>query len=665
MLLAAAVLMPVAQAQNNAGIFHLDTNREPLVSLDSGWRFHPGDDPRWAKADFDDSTWPMLRADKPWSSQGYPGLSGFGWYRFTLEIPAEHLPVAIELAPIMTSYQLYIEGQPVRNVGSAAGSIIPSAVWDYQIFPLPSAALDAKPRTVHVALRVWHSPIWASYMGGGPESSGNLFGSLNLLQAEQKHHAGRRRLLFVDLFTYSVTAFIIAITIFGLFAFRPKEREYLWFGLVILAKAIDAVLNISKEIYAVPSIPIYDLLDGICVAGAQIALLLFLARVLNLRRNWIWLTVAVLAAISPIFGIMYWPGWLLVPIAAFLQILLLLPSSIWMLTVLATRAVRGNGTARLLIFPVFLAQGFWLADNFVISLAQFGLPIEARYLETPFRLAPYEIHPAVLAELLFLLAMLAFLIQRFTVARRREERYESELEAARQVQQVVLPAQIEQIPRFDIECIYLPSERVGGDFYQIIPTAAGGLLVVTGDVAGKGLPAALMVSMLVGAVCAEAVHTSDPAALLAALNESSCGHTHGKFTTCLCLHIDADGNVKAANAGHLNPYLNGIEIAMEPALPLGLVRQESYMTTRFAMSVGERLTIVSDGVLEARSDRGELFGFERTCAISTKLATEIAAAARDFGQDDDITVLTIAYLGATDANSKTTSTIGPASQSLV
>lgn len=665
LLLVSAMLEPAAQAQKDPGVFHLDTNREPLVSLDSGWRFHPGDDPAWADANYDDSAWTVLQANAPWSSQGYAGLSGFGWYRFTLEIPAEHPPLAIELAPVMTSYRLYIDGQLVRNVGSAAGSIIPSAVWDYQVFPLPGAALDPEPHTVHIALRVWHSPIWSSYVGGGPATGGNLFGSIVSLRQEQRHHAGQRRLLFVDLFAYSIAASIFAITVFGLFAFRPKEREYLWFGLVILAKAIDAALNISKEIYAVPSIPIYDLLDSSCVAAAQIALLLFLARVLGLRRNWIWRTVATLAAISPLLAVMYWPGWLAVPVAGSLQILLLLPSSIWMLAVLVTRALRGNGTARLLIFPVFLAQGFWIADNVVISLAQFGLPIEARYLEKPLTLAPYEIHPAVLAELLVLLAMLAFLIQRFTAAHRREERFESELEAARQMQQVVLPAQIEQTPGFAVECIYLPSDRVGGDFFQIIPTSAGGLLVVAGDVAGKGLPAALMVSMLVGAVRADAVHTSDPAILLAALNESSCGHTHGKFTTCLCLHIDIAGNVEVANAGHLNPYLNGVEIATEPALPLGLVHKASYAKTRFAIGIGQRLTIVSDGVLEARSSEGELYGFERTCAISTRPATEIAAAARDFGQDDDITVLTIAYLGVAGSDDGTTSEIRTASQPLV
>jgi len=634
---------PQAFAQQQAARFSLDTGREPLVSLDRGWRFHPGDNPAWANADFDDSAWPVLRADAPWSSQGYPGLSGIAWYRFTLELPAEHPPLAIQLAPIMTSYRLYLDGQMVRQVGSAAGSIIPSAIWNYQLFSLPESS--GKARTVHLALRVWHSPIWSSYIGGGTESSGNLFGSLALLKIEQRHHEEHRRLLFIDLFSYAIAASIISITAFGLFAFRPGEREYLWFGLVILAKAIDASLNISKELYAVPSIPIYDLLDGTCVAVAQIALLLFVARVLVRKRDWTWRIVAAMAALSSCANIMYWPQWVSVPTAATLQILLLLPSSIWILAVLTAGVLRRSETARLLILPVFLVQGFWVVDNVIISLAQFGFSIEARSLESPLVLKPYAMHPAVLAELLFLLAMLAFLIRRFTAARQREERLEGELEAARQVQQVVLPAQIEPIPGFVVDCVYHPADLVGGDFFQILPATGGGLIVIAGDVAGKGLPAALMVSMLVGAVRAEAAHTNDPAALLAALNESSCGHKRGRFTTCLCLHIDRFGHGTAANAGHLNPYINGVEVVTEPAFPLGILHPASYAVTHFILCAGETLTIASDGVLEARSREGELFGFDRMRTVSTRSAAEIASAARDFGQNDDITVLTIRFLG--------------------
>jgi len=496
-----------------------------------------------------------------------------------------------------------------------------------------------------VAIRVWHSPIWASYIGGGTWAGENLFGGAALLRQQQLAHWDARRLLFVDLFCYAIAATIISLTIFALYLFRPNEREYLWFALLLLAKAIDSALNISKELYAAPSIPIFDLLDALCVAVAQGSLLLFLSNVLRIGQRRLKAILLALIALSPWLTMLYWPGWISVPLSAWLQILCLLPSSIWVLTILAVGAARRDETARLLLIPVFLIQVLWTLTNILLAIAQSGHNDYGSLLYTPFILAPYRVHPAVLAELVFLLAMLVFLIRRFTAARQREERFENELEAARQVQQLVVPAEIEAPPGFAVECIYFPADLVGGDFFQILPAADGGLIIVAGDVAGKGLPAALMVSMLVGAIRAEGPHATDPASLLSALNTSLCGHSHGRFTTCLCLLIDPTGSVRAANAGHPSPYRNGVEVAIEPALPLGIVRDASYKETRFHLTAGERLTLVSDGVLEAQSREGELFGFERTSAISCQPAAEIAGAARSFGQNDDITVLTITYLG--------------------
>jgi len=158
-----------------------------------------------------------------------------------------------------------------------------------------------------------------------------------------------------------------------------------------------------------------------------------------------------------------------------------------------------------------------------------------------------------------------------------------------------------------------------------------------------------MVSVLVGAIRTEATHTSDPATLLASLNERMLGRAQVGFTTCLCLHLNPDGQVTIASAGHLSPYLiagNVItELALEPELPLGLLAPMSYKTSHFQLAAGQRLTLVSDGVLEAQSHRGELLGFDRTRQLSSQSAANIALAAKDFGQNDDITVVTIEFLG--------------------
>ena len=83
---------------------------------------------------------------------------------------------------------------------------------------------------------------------------------------------------------------------------------------------------------------------------------------------------------------------------------------------------------------------------------------------------------------------------------------------------------------------------------------------------------------------------------------------------------------------------------MESGFPLGLVPGAEYPETHFRMNSGDKLTLLSDGVVEARNPAGELFGFERTAAISSKTADQIAKTAELFGQEDDITVLTLTRL---------------------
>ena len=106
-------------------------------------------------------------------------------------------------------------------------------------------------------------------------------------------------------------------------------------------------------------------------------------------------------------------------------------------------------------------------------------------------------------------------------------------------------------------------------------------------------------------------------------------------------HIAQDGIVTIANAGHLSPYLDGREVALPGALPLGVESGGQYEATNFQLLPGSRLTFLSDGVVEAQSQQGELFGFERARAISVQPAAAIAATAAQFGQSDDITVVTI------------------------
>jgi serine phosphatase RsbU (regulator of sigma subunit) len=219
--------------------------------------------------------------------------------------------------------------------------------------------------------------------------------------------------------------------------------------------------------------------------------------------------------------------------------------------------------------------------------------------------------------------------------------FAGEMASAREIQQYLIPEHLPETPGLAVESAYHPSSEVGGDFFQVLPDARdGSTLIVVGDVAGKGLRAGMLAALIVGAIRTAFKFTSEPGEILALLNERLQGRG---LVTCMALRIDRDGGAELANAGHLPPYINGKEMAVEGALPLGALPGIVFRTTRFELAPGEAMLLVSDGVVEARNAAGELFGFERTRQISGQSAEKIAEVAQQFGQEDDITVLTLSF----------------------
>ena len=231
--------------------------------------------------------------------------------------------------------------------------------------------------------------------------------------------------------------------------------------------------------------------------------------------------------------------------------------------------------------------------------------------------------------------ILVSLLRRTAADRREKQRLASEFEAARVIQRLLLnQAQLRE-SHYTLDAVYAPAQEVGGDFYYVLD----GQTIIVGDVSGKGLKAAMLVSLAIGAL-----RTSTglrPAPLLSALSRAVAGQMEGGFITCCCARLEADGQLIIANAGHLAPYLDGVEAQVETGLPLGLDPEAHYPETTLTLRPGSCLTLLSDGVVEAENPQRELFGFDRTRDISGKSAQEIAEAARAWGQNDDITVVTV------------------------
>jgi serine phosphatase RsbU (regulator of sigma subunit) len=204
----------------------------------------------------------------------------------------------------------------------------------------------------------------------------------------------------------------------------------------------------------------------------------------------------------------------------------------------------------------------------------------------------------------------------------------------------MIPHEKLNAPGFEVDSIYNPANEVGGDFYHLEPTPDGGLLVVIGDVAGKGLKAAMNVSMLMGAL--RRIPEKSPAKILGSLNRVLVGSE--SYTTCQAAWFGPNGELVIANAGHLPPYLNSQEVTLPGGLPLGVLNDITYEEVALYLHPGDRILLLSDGVVEARRSSGELFGFDRVHNLSNLSAFYIADAAKEFGQEDDITVLTIRRL---------------------
>jgi serine phosphatase RsbU (regulator of sigma subunit) len=236
--------------------------------------------------------------------------------------------------------------------------------------------------------------------------------------------------------------------------------------------------------------------------------------------------------------------------------------------------------------------------------------------------------------------MVAEMVRRAAADRKERERLGQEIEAARQVQSLLIAPPEGEVHPYRVEAAYLPAQEVGGDFYEVWRSTDGALLAVVGDVSGKGLKAAMTVSLIIGALRRE--NASDPVEILANLNRVLCTRGRdGGFVTCACLRLSDDGALDVVTAGHPPPFLNDAEIATGGSLPLGLIPDPEFAPQSLALGPGDSLTLISDGVVEAEDGKRELFGFARTMRLCGKSARDIAETAKAWGQTDDITVVTL------------------------
>ncbi|MGA3293337.1 MAG: SpoIIE family protein phosphatase [Candidatus Acidiferrales bacterium] len=247
------------------------------------------------------------------------------------------------------------------------------------------------------------------------------------------------------------------------------------------------------------------------------------------------------------------------------------------------------------------------------------------------------------------------------VERERErQRMEQELTIARDIQQALLPRGFRDFPYLAVSGTNLSCLAVGGDYFDVFPMSDERTAFLIADVSGKGLGAALVTTMLQGALSGLAMGGADPVAVFRHLNSFLCEHTDvGRYATVFFGILEKNGQLEYINAGHPSPLLlRPEEIAeafTEGCCPVGLLPEVDYAAARIQLRPGDTLILFSDGVTEAMDTRQEMYGVSRLRDILAgrhdapledlqKIALEsVQNFARGASQADDITLLLVRY----------------------
>ena len=537
----------------------LEKNRVPMTDLAGSWRFHTGDDPAWSSPAFDDSGWSLLVAGKPWTKQGYPNYSGVAWYRLRVLLPPHPGPLAFYLPDVDDSAQVFANGRLVGQFGGMPPH--PQFVIGGDLLSrIPDDAM-AGGQPLILAVRVWFRPKSAG-LGGGLSSVPRIGDTQAITEWRQlKLDSAFHSSLFVEIYANILTS----LAGFGFFLLRRKERPYLWWGLSQFFWACFAVLLFSRSFRHVPYL--WFVLLFVCFFTlASLSQLEFYVTFLRQRHDWIfWSAILfllltesmiLLRAANPLESSAR-------TLSAFCGAFL----SACILGIFWRGARRRTFGAAVLLVPYSTA--FMVAAAYaLISIPSLGVTAWADWLQHFLNQViawPIPVSANNLTGDFEMFAVLVIIALGYARSRGDEERLESELEAARAVQKVLIADESPSVPGFQVQTVYRPASRVGGDFFQVIPLESGGALLAIGDVSGKGMPAAMTVSLLVGTFRTLAHYTQSPGEILRAMNQRMLARSSGGFTTCLVLRCDADGKLTIANAGHVAPYVAGKELPLENA----------------------------------------------------------------------------------------------------
>jgi hypothetical protein len=630
---------------------------ESTTELAGPWKFHIGDDPAWAQPDFDDSGWEEVDLTPGsngsalgWTSRGHKGYSGFAWYRLQVNVEGAKHSLGLKMPYYFDdAYQLFVNGQRIGEFGKFTDHHVTAYAAIPIDFRMPKDIRDGK---LTIAIRTWMdsaTPFNSADAGGlrAPPELGYasaVSDQLRLDWDDVGHYFGS---VFLEMLIL-IMALMMALALFWL---DRTEKSYLWLALVceasLLIVGLDLLVNFTTWI----GLTAYTVLKDVVATPIRIGLWVMfwgywfrLERIRALHAA-VWPLVAILAIGTALLRPPLYGEHVPIQAGAYLHPFLLIVKLglgvlLLLVVYLGFRKSRKEG--------VIAAAAIILA---VIAIYSHELPLI--HVKTTFMILGFTFSLGSISTMLSLLIITVMLLARFIAAQRKKEQWKLEIAQARQVQQVLIPNKLPELNDLSLESEYRPAREVGGDFFQIVPNHENGTsLIAFGDVTGKGVQAGMLVALIIGAIRSSAEHDNEPRRMLEVLNDQLVERGSAS-ATCMILRFASDGAVELANAGQLPPYLNGVEMQIEGALPLGIISGIDFPVTSFKLEPGDSLLMMSDGVAEAQNEAGELFGFGRIEEMLRKTTTtaEIATAAQRFGQTDDILVLRVQRLGAHMASS--------------
>ncbi len=594
--------------------------------------WHEGDDPGWAVPNLDESGW------KPYSTIKLDPDEPRFWVRCHLDPGLQNLDHPAVQVRMFSAYEVFVNGVSIaRNGNLTSGHVHMNLV---RVFPIPQNNLSQSSNVI--AFRIARRFAGTSLIGNFPMPEFRVGAEQLLLNDRAGYLVGVAPAEFLT----DGPLIILGIIGVVLLAFSLPDRSHpepillavscICVG-TIFADRLCGVLMVGEPDWF---FVLLGVLPSAANAFVQASFFFVLARRRMPLVYWIlagawsiqapWLLAELMLPLGPALRLDSVLGFTIMPLVLVCQALLgTAPfAAFWPWSKIPSRTLAIAGFCMVwgAVFSLFFAV-------VAISTAVSSLPSAFWALFTA--LFPGQ----AVAQLCAVAAVAALMLrdQRQTAIDRAS--LAGEMQAAGEIQQMLAPTEVEAAPGLRIEVAFHPMREVGGDFYLCRVLPDGRQRVLLGDVSGKGAAAAMAATLLLGAAAAR--DTDSPASLLAQLNRVFRENRLNGFATCMCADIAPGGNATIANAGQLPPYLNGHEMATAPALPLGMTETASYGEAHFKLAAGDRLTFLSDGVVEARDSKGGLFGFERTLELSSQPASAIADAAQKFGQEDDITVLTL------------------------